>query len=172
MKHRFYGLRTDKPLSAVHGTEEWESSVIGRLNQLSKGQIFIREIPRASLGAEYGWRVVDARLSQEDGLMSRFTAYDLEGDLLPQAVFGIHWDEMNHRIGGGFSYRPEFGNSYYIPAAGFLTSQTGGYTVQVLDLDWPSEGLAFGHLQSGNAHHAVIVAFRLFKLNYQGKGKN
>ncbi len=164
MKHRFYGLRVDKPLSAAHGTERWDTSIIGKLTRLSKEQIYIREISRFNREAKYGWKVVDARLSQEDGLISRFQAYDLQGEMLPEAVFGIHWDEMKHRIGGRFNYQPEFGNSYYIPAAGFVTSQPGGYTVSVLDLDWPSEGLSFGIYQQGERHQASIVAFRLFEL--------
>lgn len=166
MKHRFYGVRIDEPLSAAHGTDGWESSVIGKLNKLSKGQIYIREIPRLSrLQAAYGWRVVDARLSQEDGLISRFAAYDLQGKLLPGATFGVHWDQIEHYIRGGFGHLPEYGNAYYVPGGGgFVTSETGGYTVQVLDLDWPAEGLSFGHVQTGEAHHAINVAFRLFKL--------
>lgn len=166
MKHRFYGLRIDKPLSAVHGTADWDTSIIGKLTLLSEERIYIREIPRMNREAKYGWRVVDARLSPEDGLISRFQAYNPRGEMLPEAVFGVHWDEMKHRIGGGFKYLPEFGNSYYLPSvAGFVTSQPGGYTVNVLDLDWPSEGLSFGLHQEGKLHQALIVAFRLFKLD-------
>ncbi len=162
---RFYSVNIDTPLSLAHNTSQWDRSTIGKLNSLTEGSIFIREIPRASRNAEYGWRVVDAYFSQEDSVITHFHAYDLDGAFIAGASYGVHYDDQSYRISGGFKYAPEFGNQYYVPVeSNFTTPNTGGYTVQVLDLEYPSEGLGFGMYKQGEKHSALIVKFRLFKL--------
>lgn len=161
----FYGVNIDTPLSLVHNTGQWDASLIGRLNQETEGQIYIRELQGRALGAEYAWRVVAAQWSQEDSIMTYFRAYGLDGRFLPEAAFGVNYASVPDQIGGGFAYRPEFGNRYYVPMLNsFPTPNVGGYTVQVLDLNYPSEGLAFGMHKQGNQHKALIVSFRLFRL--------
>jgi len=166
LKYRFYGTNINTPLSIYHNTPDWDNSVIGKLNAKTEGQVFIREIPQASRTAEYGWRVVDAYYSQEDVTMSYFRAFSLEGDFLGQAVFGVHYDTVPNKINAGqFKYRPEFGDSYYIPVQNNMnTPNTGGYNVQVLDLDYPSESLAYGMYKQGQQHQNLIISFRLCKL--------
>jgi hypothetical protein len=162
---RFYGINIEVPLSLAHNTSSWENSVIGRLNSQTEGQVYIREIPVQSRSAPYGWRVVDAYFSDEDSTVTYFRAYDLNGEMLPQATFGVNWTSVPSRIAGGFKYAPEFGNSYYIPAQNNLhTPNTGGYVVQVLDLNYPSEGLAFGMYKQGKQHQCLIISFRLMPL--------
>lgn len=163
--YNFYGINIATPLSLAHNTDFWNNSVIGRLNTQTNGQIFIREIQGAGQTAEYGWRVVDAYFSQEDSLITYFRAYDTEGTFLPQATFGVNYSTVPSRIDGGFVYPPEFGNQYYVPVQNnFATPNTGGYTVQVLDLNYPSEGLSFGMFKQGDQHQNLVVSFRLFKL--------
>ncbi len=164
-QYRFYGVNIDTPLSLAHNTTAWNNSVIGQLNTQTNGQIYIREIPVASQTAAYGWRVVDAYFSQEDSLITYFRAFGLDGTFLPQACFGVNYSTVPSRISGGFAYPPEFGNNYYVPVQNnFATPNTGGYTVQVLDLDYPSEGLAFGMFKQGAQHQNLVVSFRLFPL--------
>ncbi len=169
MDYRFYGVNIDTPLSIFNNTNDWDDSVIGKLNAKTDGQIYIREIPsqyiHRSTPPQYGWRVVDAYFSQEDGLMTYFKAYGLEGEYVAQAVFGVNYGSVPDHIGGGFAYQPEFGNEYYIPGQNnFTTPNTGGYTVQVLDLNYPSEGLAFGMHKQEQQHQCLIITFRLFAL--------
>jgi hypothetical protein len=164
-KYKFYGVDIETPLSLAHNKPEWNSSIIGRLNAQTDGEVYIREIPAASRNAEYGWRVVDAYFSQEDSTMTYFRAFGEDGTFLPEASFGVNYGSVPQRIGGGFKFQPEFGNQYYIPAQNdFHTPNTGGYTVQVLSLDYPSEGLSFGMFKQGAQHQCLIVSFRLFKL--------
>lgn len=163
--YRFYGVNIDTPLSLAHNTSDWSGSTVGQLNAKTGGQIFIREIPQFSRNAEYGWRVVDAFFSDEDTTITYFRAFDLEGELLPQATFGVNYSSVPSTIQGGFKFQPEFGNRYYVPAQNNIhTPNPGGYTVQVLDLEYPSEGLAFGLFKQGQQHQALIVSFRLFRL--------
>lgn len=165
-KLNFYGVNIEKPQSDQHDKSRWQNTVIGKLYNKTGGNIFVREIPYRSLRAEYGWKITDAYFSHEDSLMTYFRAYDLEGRLLTEATFGVHWNGSPHRIAGGFKYRPEFRNEYYLPVKAELTTpNTGGYTVQVLDRDWPSEGLAFGMYKSGEQHQSLVISFRLFKLD-------
>jgi len=164
-QYSFYGVNTDTPLSLANNTPQWNNSVIGQLNAQTNGQIYIREIPAASRSAEYGWRVVDAFFSSEDVTITYFRAYGIDGENLPYTTFGVNWSSVPARIGGGFKYPPEFGNQYYVPAQNNIhTPNTGGYTVQVLDTSYPSEGMAFGLYKQGNLHQALIISFRLFKL--------
>jgi hypothetical protein len=163
--YRFYGVNIDTPLSLALNTSSWPDSVIGQLSAKTNNQVFIREIPRFSQNAEYGWRVVDAFFSDEDVTITYFRAYDLEGNFLPQATFGVNYGSVPNKISGGFKFEPEFGNRYYVPAQNNMhTPNPGGYTVQVLDLEYPSEGLAFGLFKQGRQHQALIISFRLFKL--------
>ncbi len=163
--YRFYGVDIDTPLSLANNTTQWDGAVIGKLNAQTSGQVYIREVPQASRNAEYCWRVVDAVFSQEDDVMSYFRAYDLEGNFLPQATFGVNYSTVPQRISGGFKFQPEFGVSYYVPAQNnFMTQNTGGYTVQVLDLNYPSEGMAFGMYKQGAQHSCLTISFRLFKM--------
>jgi hypothetical protein len=160
----FYGVNIDTPLSLAHNTPGWGQSVIGTLTQETEGSVFIEEIPQQyQQGAEYGWRVVDAYWSPEDSTITYFRAFDVYGESLPHAVFGVNWGGAPHRIGGGFKYRPQYGNEYYIPIeAKFTTPNAGGYTAQVLDRNWPSEGLAFGMQKTKKHHSCLVVSFRLF----------
>lgn len=165
MNNRFYGVNINTPLSLAHGTYQWSQSVIGRLATQTNNQIFIREIPYHASTAEYAWRVVDAFFSHEDVTMTYFRAYGLEGEPLPQAIFGVNYSTVPHTISGGFKFPPEFWPHYYVPSQACIhTPNSGGYTVQVFDLDYPSEGLTFGLFKQGQQHQALIVSFRLFKL--------
>lgn len=164
INHRFYGERIDTPMSAYHNTEFYDQSRIGQLHDRSGGSIWIEEIPPVYHAAQRVWRVADINYSQEDTTMSYFLAYDQAGRYLGSAVFGVTWAGCESRITGGFHYPPLDGNHYYIPVNGFVTQETGGYKVRVLDLLNPSEQLAFGLYKTGKAHHGVIVRFRLFEL--------
>lgn len=165
IKYRFYGVDIDTPLSLAHNTPQFANSVIGRLNKKSRGSIYIDEILGRSLDAEFGWRVVDAYYSQEDSLITYFRAYGLDGEYMAGATYGIHFNDMSHRIGGAFKFKPQHGNYYYIPVESkFPTTDTGGYSVQVLCLDFPSETLNFGMNVHGKQHQNLIVTFRLFAL--------
>ncbi|MDM8519580.1 hypothetical protein QUF64_05985 [Anaerolineales bacterium HSG6] len=174
-KYDFYGVNLGTPLSLALGTSgsTWNNSILGQLGGKTKGQVFIREIQDRGRDAEYGWRVVDAVYSGEDDVMSYFRAYDEEGNFLAQAAFGVNYGSVPSRIGGGFKYRPEFGNQYYVPAQNnFMTANTGGYTVQVLDTMWPSEGLAFGMFKQGDQHANLRISFQLLKMNQEGSYPN
>ena len=162
----FYGVHIAEPLSLVHNTSEWEYSTIGLLNRKTEGAIFIREVPKRHLKAPYCWRVVDVKLSQEDTIMTYFRAYDLDGEFQAGARFGVHFDNYENSINShAFKYEPEFGWRYYVPVENkFATPSASGYTVQVLDISYPSEGLGFGLYKQGEKHSALEVAFRLFKV--------
>ena len=163
---KFYGINIDTPLSTHHNQPSWQSSTIGQLNQQTEGQVYIREIPRENRQAQFGWRITDAYFVQEDNLLSHFQAFDLAGELVPVARFGINYSTVPHKINSGlFQYPPEFKANYYTPIQPqFPTFEPGGYTVQVMDLVWPSEGLSFGTFKQGDSHQAIYVAFRLFEL--------
>lgn len=166
MNHKFYNQNIEKPLSASHYTEKWEQGTIGKLHAQTNGAIYIREIPHQNRHAAHAWRVVDARFSSEDTTMTYFRAFGLNGKMLPEASFGINFGSVPDKINlAGFKFRPEFENRYYVPVENkFHTPNTGGYVVQVLDKDNPSEGLAFGLSKQGKQHQALIVSFRLFEL--------
>ncbi len=165
VKYRFHGQNIDEPLSAKHNTPQWKTSLVGKLNRKTKGQVFIEEIEGRSLQAAYAWRVVDAYYSQEDSLVTIFRAYGLKGEYLPIATIGVHYNGIPHHIEGGFKYRPAHGNEYYVPVDNqFVTPNSGGYVAQVLDLAYPSEGLAFGMYKYGRQHQCLVISFRLFEL--------
>jgi hypothetical protein len=167
----FYGLNISQPLSAAIGSSaaDWELSTLGQLNR-ANNLVYLQEIPFHHRAAQFAWRVVDAYWSAEDGIITYFRAYDFDGRYLPDAAFGVTWrtkGEFPHKLsGGGFKYQPPQGNKYYHPIQNnFPTPNTGGYTVQVLDRNWPSEGLAFG-IRKGSvtAHQALVITFRLLAL--------
>lgn len=161
----FFNLHIDTPLSLALGSTplEWDNSILGTLGKLTKEQVYLHELPY-SLDASFAWRVVDAYFSEEDGIITYFRAFNIDGTALPQAAFGVNYGSVPHKIGGRFNYKPEFGNEYYVPIANnFATPNTGGYTVQVLDRSWPSEGLSFG-LYKARDHQALVISFRLFPL--------
>jgi hypothetical protein len=163
----FYGVNIVTPLSGAHGTQAqtWDASLAGRLANETDGQVHVVEIPFQHLGAAHGWRVVDAFWSDEDGIMTSFRCYDLEGNMLPEATFGVNYGSVPNQLMGGFKYRPHYNREYFIPVANnFATPNTGGYTVQVLDLLNPSEGMAFGLSMDGKRHRALVISFRLFEL--------
>lgn len=163
--YRFYGVNIEQPLSVVNNTTLWNAAILGQLYKTTEGQVYVREVPQNSRNAEYCWRVVDAAWSQEDDVVTYFRAYDLDGNFLPEATFGVNYASVPSRIEGGFTYQPEFGNRYYVPAQNnFVTPNYGGYTVQVLDLAYPSEGMAFGMHMNGDQHQNLLISFRLFKL--------
>lgn len=150
--------------SDYHNTTEWENSIIGRLNAESKGSVYIREVPYYNRGSDYSWKIVDAYYSDEDSTMTYFRAYDENGNKV-DASFGVSWDGCPHRLKAfRAKYQPEFGNHYlHVIEDKFHTPNTGGYYVQVLDEDNPSEALAFGLNKAGNQHKCLIISFMLFK---------
>ena len=162
--YRFYSNDIDIPLSDEF--EDWDSSRAKKLNDLTDGQVYVHTLEGRQLDAEYAWKVVEAEYLQEDGLISYFRAYDEAGHFIPEATFGVHYNTNPHRISTSkFKYPPKLGNQFYVPIQNnFVTYNTGGYTVQVLNLDYPSEGLSFGMFKQGDLHQALLVSFRLFKL--------
>ncbi len=169
--YSFYNVNIGTPLSLALGTTgtTWANSILGRLGKQTNDQVHLREIPFNSQSAEYGWRVVDAVYSQEDDVMSYFRAYDENDDFLAEATFGVNYGSVPSTIGGGFKYKPEFGNRYYVPAQNdFHTPNSGGYSVQVLDLKWPSEGMTFGTHKQGNQHSNLRISFQLLRMNLSG----
>ncbi len=165
MQHRFYNQVINKPLSTVLDTPFWGNSILGRLNKKTDGAVYVHRLTDRQLVAEYAWRVVGAELQNEDNQTTYFKAYGLDGKFLPGAVFGVHWDKMQARISGGFQYPLKFGNSYFIPVENSLpTFQSSGYTVQVMDLDYPSEGFSFGVYKQDGPHRCLVISFRLFEL--------
>jgi hypothetical protein len=162
---QFYNVNIEKPQSAYHGKSNWHLSTIGQLHRQTDGGVFVREIPYHSRGAMYGWRVMDAYFTDEDSTMTHFRAFDQVGTMMPEATFGVRWDGCPHHIRGGLAYQPEFGNGYYVPVDNkFVTVASSGYTVQVLDRQFPSEGLEFG-LHKKDGHKALVISFRLMLLN-------
>lgn len=162
-KYDFYGVNIETPMSYAHNTPEWGTSTIGQLTAETDGAVFIEEIPYQHLTtADYGWRVVDAYWSDEDSVVTYFRAYDVDGNLLPEATFGVNYGDVPDRLMGGFRYKPRYGREYFTPIGAFMTPNTGGYTVEVLDLLNPSEGLAFGMSMAGKQHRCLVVSFRLF----------
>lgn len=165
MQYKFYNQETDKPLSTVLGTPSWGNSTLGRLNKMTDGAVYVHKMTDRQLEAKYAWRVVGAELLTEDNPTTYFRAYGFDGEFLAGAVFGIHWDKMQARISGGFRYPLKFGNSYFIPVENSLpTFQSSGYTVQVMDLGYPSEGLSFGVYKQDGPHQCLVISFRLFPL--------
>ena len=161
----FIGGDTSKPLSWSHDTSQWKDSTIGQLHAKTNGQIFIREISRLYRSAEMGWRVVDARFQNEDSTITYFRAFDELGDPQPFASFGVTYNGCERRILEPMKFTPEFGRNYLIPVENkFHTPNTGGYTAQVLDTDYPSEGIAFGLFKQDRQHMALVISFRLFEL--------
>jgi hypothetical protein len=162
----FYQLNIDTPLSLALGSPvfNWEGSILGQLGKLSENSTHLREIPFNNRRARLAWRVVDAYYLEEDGILSYFKAFSENGSPMPHAAFGVNWGSVPYRIAGRFMFRPEFNNQYYVPTANnFPTPEAGGYTVQVLDMDWPSEGLSFG-LYKQRDHQALMITFRLLPL--------
>lgn len=161
----FYNQRIDVPLSLVHNTSAWGVSVIGRLNRETEGSIYIKEIPTHQRTSPFAWRVVDTCWSHEDTTMTRFRAFGKDGRPEPFAAFGVTWQGVPTIISGVFKFSPEAGNNYYVPVDNqFHTPNTGGYTVCVLDTEYPSEGLAFGMNKTGKQHKSLVVTFRLFEM--------
>lgn len=164
----FYNVNIDQPLSLVLGStgRAWEDSVLGRLNA-ANDQVYLKELSILHRGAEFAWRIVDAFWSDEDGIITAFRAYTLDGQLVPEAAFGVTWDSCPYAISlAGFAYQPPQGNKYYVPVENrFTTPNTGGYTVQVLDRNWPSEAMAFGIRKGGKvSHQALVISWRLMPL--------
>ena len=162
---KFYGLDIDFPLSSLHGTTKWNFSKLNTILDLTDGAVYIKEIPVPHRTAKFCWRIVNVEYSIEDSMMSYFKAYDLEGNYIPDAVFGVNWASVKQRISGGFKYYPLHNNEYYVPVNNsFPTPNTGGYDVQVLDLDNPSESLAFGMYKQDH-HSCPVISFRLFPMD-------
>lgn len=160
---KFYGAGTDAPLSIVNNTPLWKASHLGQLYRKSNGGVFIYEIEGAALEADYVWRVVDARFSQEDSVMTRFHAHGLNGEYLGDAVFGVNPSDV--QIAGGFKCPPRFGREYYIPREKQVVTGPGGQSVQVLDTENPSEAMAFALIGDGETGHQCLdIIFRLFSL--------
>ena len=167
MSPNFYGVNIDRPLSVELGlsSNEWQTSTLGGLHR-QNSEVYLKEIPFHHRTAEFAWRVVDAYWSGEDGIITTFRAYGLNGEFLSNAAFGVTWDSCPHVIStGDFRYRPER-NQQYVPVDNrFTTPNTGGYTARVLDRNWPSEGLAFGILKGGKvSHQAPVISWRLLAL--------
>lgn len=163
--YRFYNQNITKPLSIYNNTPGWNNSPLGKLAAMTAGKVYLGEILPIYKTAEYCWRVVSAVYSQEDDHMTYFRAYDLDGHMLPQAVFGVTWASVPSNIDGGFKYPPTAGRRYYIPSGNnFVTPNDGGYAVTVLDLDYPSEDFNFGAFLSGDLHQNLTISYRLFKM--------
>lgn len=174
----FYTVNIDIPLNWSLTKPNWDETVLGRLHAKTKGTVYLDTIQSANSTikeglntkpAQYAWRVVDAYfIEEEDTTMSYFRAYDLNGNFLPQATFGVSYTSVPQRINSGnFNHSLPFGNNYYVPLNNnFMTVETGGYTVQVLDENYPSEGLSFGLFKQDGRHQGMVISFRLYKLDY------
>lgn len=161
-------LQIDTPLSTYLNTKEWDDSPLGQLAKETDEAVYLQELDYRNQSAPYAWRVVYAVWSPEDTTMTRFRAYGLNGEHLPFANFGVHYDNMpsdRQHIRGRFDYRPPFGNQYlWLTENNFLTANTSGYKAQVLDPKYPSEVMAFGLGMHGQQHRSLIIGFRLFPL--------
>lgn len=166
----FYNQNIYVPLSAAHNTDRWDVSTIGRLNAASQGEVWIEEIPYQYQTAQKIWRVVDAYYSPEDSIITYFRAYN-EEQALPYAAFGVTWSSCPHQISGKFKYPPTTYKQYVPVENKFTTPNTGGYGVQVLDSDYPSERMHFGIVKD-KGHKALVITFGLFPLgeNYPNDG--
>lgn len=144
---------------------DWMRYLFKKCEENEDGAVYVHKMTDRQLEAKYAWRVVGAELLTEDNPTTYFRAYGPDGEFLAGAVFGVHWDKMRARISGGFQYPLKFGNSYFIPVENSLpTFQSSGYTVQVMDLDYPSEGLSFGVYKQEGPHRCLVISFRLFEL--------
>lgn len=162
--YNFYGQNVTTPLSLANRMPNWSNSVLGELHAKTSGAVALDELEGAQLNASFAWRVVDATWSQEDESITYFRAFDLYGRMLPEATFGVAFGGAG-QISGGFKYPLKAGNKYYIPQSNSMpTFNAGGYTVVVLDLDLPSEGLQFGQYMQGDQHQNLTISFRLFEL--------
>jgi hypothetical protein len=164
--YNFYNLNIDTPMSNQLG-RGWDGSQLQKLHSTTDGQIYMHELEGRALDAEYAWKLVDAYFSSEDSTITYFRAYGLNGEHLTTASFGVNWNDVGNGINTtDFKYKPKYGNSYYVPVENkFHTPNTGGYFVQVLSLDCPSEGLSFGMFKQGDKHESLVVSFRLMKIN-------
>ena len=86
---KFYGLNIDKPMSKQLLVGSSRDTELSKLKDMSDGAIDIKPIPHAYRNASYIWRVVNINISQEDAVMTRFRAFDIEGRLRTEAAFGI-----------------------------------------------------------------------------------
>lgn len=162
----FFGVEIDTPLYKSLGAD-WATSQLAKLNEINS-QIFLHKIedhPRYEQlkDAPFIWRVVDARFSVEDTTMTRFRAFGYDGIPMAYATFGvIHGGMLVSIKPNGLKY-PSWGDRYYIPVDNQIhTPNTGGYTVEVLDRNFPSEQFSFGMHKSGAQHQSLVISFRLF----------
>jgi len=164
--YHFYGVNVDTPLSLANNTPVWNNCVLGQLHKKTNGQCYLNEVAIHNSNATMCWRVVDAVWSDEDDLMTYFRAYDIDGRMLPDATFGVSYDGAPVSLSGGFRYKPDGSNQFYIPAQNnFMTPNSGGYSVQVLDTLNPSESMSFGIYKQGNQHQNLTISFRLFPMS-------
>ena len=166
MIHKFHGLKIDKPMSEQLRNQDFDKTQLGQLKLASDGNIKLIELPHDYRQADYVWKVVNVQFSTEDTTMTRFRAFGLDGKMLPEAVFGIWYGSLKAELSGYFDYPLAHGTQYYVPVDNrFMTVNEGGYEVQVLDTQYPSEALKFGLVKSGDKHECLVIDFRLFELN-------
>lgn len=158
-----YNLKIDTPLSDLHNTPQWYGSTMDKLGKLTNNAVYLIEAPQGD--NQFVWRVTDARLCDEDTTITRFRAFDSQGNYVPIMTFGVSYPGNPHKIDPtSFNHRLPT-KELYVPIDNQMhTPNTGGYTVQVLDLDHPSEALAFGSFKQDNMHRALVITFRLFEM--------
>lgn len=162
---RLSDLRNDRPLSLDLGLDgsPWDNTTLGRLGIDTDYSVYLTEIPMAYRQATHVWRVVHAFWSPEDAPLTRFWAYDIEGRPI-RGDFGVHYHpfDKDRVTRGSYKYPPPFGADYLWTVDNqFVTVNAGGYTVQVLDEDYPSEAMNFG-LGTKGRHQGLVIGFRLF----------
>lgn len=162
----FFGVDIAEPLSK--SLSKWDGSKLAELHKLSGGTVYLHSLLDHEhfiqvSQAPFAWRVVDAYYSVEDTTMTRFRAFGYDGTPLPFATFGVVHGGMQVSIKPGGMKYPAWENDYYIPVDGQIhTPNSGGYTVEVLDRNFPSERFSFGMHKAGEQHKALVISFRLF----------
>ncbi len=127
--YQFYGVNIDTPMSD-EANETWETSRSKALHDKTGKAVYIQYLEGNELNAEYAWKIVDAYYSDENSIMSYFHAYSVDGEYIPNAVFGVSFDSFEGGISTSkFEYEPKGGSKYYVPISGFPTQDTGGYKV-------------------------------------------
>lgn len=163
----FYNQNIDIPLSQYLNTDEFDNSPLGELAEGSSLEELRYHPHWARIKtAEKAWRVVGAWYPDEDNTITRFQAFGENGEHLSAARFGVNYDEAGRISLKGFKYTPWHGDRYYVPIDNRIhTPNTGGYWVEVLDTEYPSEAMKFGMNKSGKQHKCLVINFRLMSLD-------
>ena len=166
----FYGIDIDTPLSKYLNSHDYGTSPLAALAEGSNLEE-LRYHPRwPEIQAKrpgFVWRVVGAYYSQEDTTVTRFRAYGMHREELPYASFGVNHGDVTSQIDlSKFEYHPWNGNRYYVPIDNQIdTPNSGGYFFEVLDTEYPSEGMKFGMRKGGNKHECLVISFSLLPFN-------